>query len=106
MNEESLNGTMLSTKTYLDNVQLVKKETLSTTNFTQNKVAIYPNPATDFITLSNLNKSQNYTVYNVLGKKVLSGTANKNQQINTQNLTNGLYFLQLEQGNTVKFIKE
>ncbi len=83
-------------------------EVLSTNNFEveQNKVKIFPNPSSHFIQFKGLSKTENYNLHNILGKRINKGTISNNEQIDIQNLTNGIYFLKFENGNTIKFIKE
>ncbi|WP_082331956.1 T9SS type A sorting domain-containing protein [Mangrovimonas xylaniphaga] len=71
-------------------------------------ISIYPNPSSDYIKVSNLSNREDYSIYDILGKKVLSGTVSKSEAINIQNIPNGLYFVQFENNNklTLKFIKE
>jgi hypothetical protein len=71
-----------------------------------NDLSIFPNPSTDFIQISGLTKAENYKVYNVLGEEVNNGIISDNEKINVINLTNGLYFLKFENGNTLKFLKD
>ena len=78
---------------------------LSTTDFNFNKIKIYPNPTSEFIQISGLTKTENYTVYNVVGTKISKGTISVDEKIDIQNLTNGIYFFKLEKVN-FKFIKE
>ena len=67
---------------------------------------LYPSPSSDFIQVSGLTATENYSIYNVLGNKVGSGAIFDNKKIEVANLSNGIYFLKLEKGNTIKFIKE
>mgnify|MGYP003574909942 CR=1 FL=1 len=82
--------------------------TLSTDKFNGTAAAIklYPNPSSDFIQISALTKTENYTIYNVSGSEVKSGSIDSNTKINIQSLTNGAYFLKLNSGNAIKFIKK
>lgn len=41
-----------------------------------------------------------------VGQEVIKGSINNDEQIDIRNFTNGLYFLKLENGNSIKFIKE
>ena len=68
-------------------------------------VAIYPNPAKDFVTVFSKNISPNITllIKNVLGRTVLEKTLTNNSSatitISTNRLSNGSYFLQvIEEG--------
>ena len=72
----------------------------------ENKFSLFPNPSSDYITVSNLKSTESYLIVNQLGQKVKKGIISNNQQIDIRNFTNGLYFLKLENGNTIKFIKE
>jgi len=70
------------------------------------KFVLYPNPATTFINISGLTKEEKYVIYNVLGEKVIDGTISDNDKIDIQNMTNGLYFLKIENQNAFQFIKQ
>ena len=80
--------------------------TLVVENFQFDIIKVYPNPASDVITITGLKETNNFSIYNVLGFKVNGGNLSGNENINIEDLTNGLYFLKFENGNTIKFIKE
>jgi hypothetical protein len=75
---------------------IVKSKTISS-------VSLYPNPSSDFSTLSfNLETQENIQIHivNVLGEEVFNYNAQLNAgfnkvEINTSNLENGVYFVQL-----------
>jgi hypothetical protein len=77
--------------------------------------SIYPNPTTDILNIalsSSKEGNYTYTVLNQLGQTILSGDlmlANgKPASINTQEISNGVYFLKITNGNqsqTIQFIK-
>ncbi|KGL59020.1 T9SS type A sorting domain-containing protein [Polaribacter sp. Hel1_85] len=71
-----------------------------------NKLKLFPNPSSDFIQVSGLTATANYSIYNILGAEVRSGSVSENNKIEVANLINGLYFLKLESGNTIKFVKK
>lgn len=76
--------------------------TLSVASLQVNTFNVYPNPSnTGFVNIvSKTNEAINVTVFNVLGKQVLSQTLNNNQ-LNISKLNNGVYILQISQnGNT------
>ncbi|MEO9571546.1 MAG: T9SS type A sorting domain-containing protein [Polaribacter sp.] len=73
---------------------------------TVSNIRVYPNPASDFIQVSGLATTVDYTIYSVLGSEVGSGTIFKNEKIQISNLINGIYFLKLANGNMLKFIKK
>lgn len=67
---------------------------------------IYPNPSTDILMIKNVT-ANDYSIYNVDGKIVSSGTVTNNE-ITVSNLEKGNYFVQLTTSNGVyqtKFIK-
>ena len=76
------------------------------------EVEIYPNPFSDFITIKSEINSQNhsYSVFNILGEEVVSGTVQNNNQsqINLKKLNKGIYFIRVSDGGnfvTRKIIK-
>ena len=80
---------------------------LSTTESENSQsVKIYPNPVQDYLNISGLTNSQNYSIINAAGQKVMNGTVSKDEKIDAQKLSSGLYFLLLESGNKIKFIKK
>lgn len=70
------------------------------------KKTIYPNPSSRSIKIQGIYKEQTYKIYNLIGAEVLRGSINFNENIEIHNLKKGLYFLKLENGNTIKFIKK
>ena len=77
---------------------------LNDINFNDSVVA-FPNPSSDFIRISGLNETINYSIYNILGKRIKDGVINANQKINIQDFSKGLYFIKLDTGKTLKFTK-
>jgi len=74
---------------------------------TSNKVSIYPNPAQDVLNIS-ATGFDNVEIVNFLGQVVYQNQVTNNSfQINTADLTDGVYFVRLIGENTVtkKFIK-
>jgi hypothetical protein len=70
------------------------------------KIKTYPNPSTNYISLSGLMETKNYIIYNMTGKELTRGSVSFNNQIDVRFLTNGLYLLKLENFEVIKFIKE
>ena len=94
----------ISPSAYMPNITC---PTLSTNSFNlDNTINVSPNPTTGYITVSGLHKAEKYSIYNVLGKEVLKGEASENKPINVQSLTEGMYFLKLEDSKVIKFIKK
>jgi hypothetical protein len=66
---------------------------------------MYPNPTNDFIKITRLTTEQHYIITNVLGENVQSGEVSQNENINVKNLQNGVYFVKLTNGATLKLLK-
>lgn len=74
---------------------------------TDNKISIYPNPATDVIHIKNTH-ADHYTILDLAGRVILKGVP-VNERINIQPLTPGNYILQLHTKDNIqnlKFIKK
>jgi hypothetical protein len=55
---------------------------------------VYPNPASDFISLSNEEAVQQMVIYNFGGRQVLTFTASKGQRYDISGLPDGMYLVQ------------
>lgn len=78
------------------NELLVSDATLGLDTNTVLDFKIYPNPASDIITIeSNNTELTSIAVYDILGKEVLSQKELKNNRIDVSNLNNGVYFLKI-----------
>ncbi|WP_010177317.1 LamG-like jellyroll fold domain-containing protein [Aquimarina agarilytica] len=83
--------------------------TLSIDDFdlTGARVELFPNPAKNFIKVSNLNTSGQFKIYNLLGQPVKQGSIDNNQTIDISNLIKGLYLLKFKNdAKTLRFAKE
>ena len=70
-------------------------------------VDVYPNPASDFITISNVPEGFNYTIYNTVGNILTTGTDTESIDVST--LNSGIYFIELNgngQKARVSFVKQ
>ena len=77
------------------------------------QIITYPNPARDFIIIDWIDmekESSNISIYDISGRQVnyIQGIKSPNLSIDISQLSNGLYFLELENQttHTIKFIKE
>jgi len=70
------------------------------------RIKIFPNPSSEYISILGLNKTTNYKIYNTLGYEVESGKTNKNDRIDIKNFSNGLYFFKIENSVNIKFVKK
>lgn len=64
---------------------------------------IYPNPANDFVTITNLPKGATVNILDVTGKVVYSSSTTNEQTstINTADFTNGIYLISVENKGTI-----
>jgi surface protein len=72
----------------------------------QLNISIYPNPTNDKLFIQGLYSSSRVSIYNVLGKLVLSQTISK--EIDVKQLSKGIYILKIideQKETTRKFIK-
>ncbi|SFH76633.1 T9SS type A sorting domain-containing protein [Halpernia frigidisoli] len=70
------------------------------------KIKLYPNPSNDYIQITGLNKSEQYKIINSIGAEIKGATMSDNGTIKIRNLSNGVYFLKFDNGETQKFIKK
>lgn len=70
------------------------------------KISLYPSPSNDFIQLDGITKTEKITIHNISGVQVFEKNVEANEKLNIQGLSNGLYFLKLENGNILKFVKK
>lgn len=69
-------------------------------------LSVYPNPAAEFIKVSGLSKTQKYSIYTVAGNQSIEGHISEKENIDIHHLVSGMYFLKLENGKSVQFIKK
>ncbi|WP_051907784.1 LamG-like jellyroll fold domain-containing protein [Flavimarina sp. Hel_I_48] len=82
------------------------KEVLGLPTVNKNiELHLFPNPATNSIQVSGLEKAAQYKIYNLLGRQVMNGSIVKNKEVDLQSLNKGIYFFSLDTGNTIKFMK-
>lgn len=95
---------------YIDDINITGVATGITENELENSLNVYPNPATDNTTVSfSLTESDNVSVVlvNTLGQAVISenlgtmSTGNQSYLLNTESLSNGLYFVNVQVGKNV-----
>ncbi|WP_157208982.1 T9SS type A sorting domain-containing protein [Mariniflexile maritimum] len=89
---------------YIDDLAQSTTATLSSKDFKIKNVAVYPNPANDNISISGDNAIKSVSVFDILGKEVL--TFKKHTNLNISDLTAGIYILKTDKGSVSKFIKK
>ena len=73
----------------------------------ENKVSVYPNPTSDFVKVLNVNEGSIVTLFDLGGRVMMQTKANGNEvTLNMNNLTAGMYILQVNNGKGVRIIKK
>ena len=67
----------------------------STIEPTEIKITIYPNPASDFIQISNHEDVSQIIVFNLVGRKMKTFEVQGDEKYNISNLPKGMYLVQL-----------
>lgn len=79
-------------------------------NLNESNFLIYPNPSNNYINVETNLKDYSLSVFDVMGKLIYKEKTPQNKtRINISNFSNGIYFLQLANGDKIiskKFIKE
>jgi uncharacterized delta-60 repeat protein len=84
---------------------------ISANDLTLNGIKLYPNPVTDILHITGINKESTISIFNTEGKLVTQTTsANQTYNFNTKQLPAGVYYLQVTSENkkavTLKFVKQ
>lgn len=88
--------------------ELVLVDQAGITSFETDMIAVYPNPTTDFITVT-FEGEFNYTLFTMNGAMLLNGVAVDSEYISMGTLSNGEYLLQIVsngQSQILKIIKQ
>lgn len=102
-------NTLISRSSYFTN-----NASLSTESFSLTDITLYPNPSKNYFTIdvpNGIERSGKMEIYNTLGQRVMAKaiSSDADLNVNVSNLTNGVYFLNLNLGDstkTLQFIKE
>lgn len=93
--------------TISDFFKIKKYDTLSPSDFTQEKFSIFPNPATSYVYIKSSSEPiQTIEMYSVLGQKVYSKEFKKLKEVQlpVDSFKNGLYLLKINNSFTRKLI--
>ncbi|MCF8219228.1 MAG: T9SS type A sorting domain-containing protein [Bacteroidales bacterium] len=72
----------------------------------QNKeIALFPNPASDFIRIEGMDKSARVFIHDVTGRRVIDIDEYKGEKIDLLNLEPGIYFVKIDNLSPMKIIK-
>ncbi len=105
-----ISGNPVGTGTlFIDNVYF-SDVALTNNTFANNTLKIYPNPASNSITLENESTIESVNIYNVIGQEVKVASPNANSiTLDISNLETGIYIIKsVSEGktNTTKFVKK
>jgi Secretion system C-terminal sorting domain len=104
-------GNPVATYFGIDNVVLPKqsKPALSAKQFEKTPFTVYPNPAKNEVSVSNIQGEFSYNIYDVAGKITKSSTKQASNTINISDLNAGVYFMEITNSDnrksTTKLIK-
>jgi sugar lactone lactonase YvrE len=95
---------------FTDQQSRIRKLTPSTISaisvFSQYKdISVYPNPATNSLTITNITSPTTISFYDTIGKLIIEKHTEGNMTIDTSTLTHGFYFLVTEDRNGKAFSK-
>lgn len=80
---------------------------VSNENFDKSSVKIFPNPTTDYFTITENPYVKSIQIFNVLGKQMATIPYQNGDGINISNFPNGLYLVRLQDddGNVLKITR-
>jgi hypothetical protein len=81
----------------IDNIKVFTESPMGIETEDSNEISFYPNPAKEYLTISGLDETVTYSISDINGKLIQSGTTF--DKINVENITEGFYFLTI--GNTI-----
>ncbi|MBP8034506.1 MAG: T9SS type A sorting domain-containing protein [Bacteroidia bacterium] len=88
----------------LNSIFFIKEITTQVSEEKLDNTSLYPNPATTYFNLNNLAEGTSVNVMDVTGNVVISNSvidADKTMTIETSNLSNGIYIIQLKNNGAV-----
>lgn len=97
-------GNPVATYFGIDNVKLPKqsKPALSAKQFDKSSIALYPNPANNEVTISNIQGDFSYKIIDVTGKIAKSENKQTSSTINISDLKSGVYFIDVTNAENIK----
>lgn len=98
---ESFDGSDEDYILYQIDLNLLGTDSFTATN---QKMMVYPNPSTSVVSIANYTEGSPFTIYSIEGKMITAGIYNGAIDINGLNA--GMYFIQLENGTSLKILKQ
>lgn len=87
---------------------VLSESTTSSIDLEKESISIYPNPASEFISISGNSLEYEYSIYNIQGRLVSQSILKENSNVDISNFESGLYFINIQNESKVttkKFIK-
>ncbi len=103
-NASGLNSTAKSSNGVQILTPKMQSSTTETNDFNLNKqdVNIYPNPVTDILHLTGIEKGSIYNIIDIRGQSIKNEKLDNNLNVDVSDLPNGVYFIQLTQNDCKK----
>jgi uncharacterized protein YjdB len=107
------NGTVTVTATAVDasgtkgtkEIKITHQSPTAAIENSASLLAVFPNPASDYIQLKNMNSNSVVSVFNMTGQLVISKNVNVDSKIDISSLKNGIYTVRIENKENVQTIK-
>ena len=93
----------------INDLMLLKKSLDNVDDDFTNSITVYPNPASNFIKISNNFLNANYSIFSTLGQKLKIGKIDGTNNINISDLSAGNYILKIRFENAIytkKIVKQ
>lgn len=101
------NGTLTNFGLNGNNSNWGTDDDLSSANFNENTLKVYPNPTNAFLNISGIANEGNLQIIDNLGRVVSEQTTTgDNLQINVSLLKSGMYFVKIENAQLIRFVKK
>lgn len=81
-------------------------ENLSVADNELPEVKLFPNPSSQFLNVTGITASTPYTILDMSGKRIQAGFINSDTSIDINALASGVYFINVSEIATLRFIKE
>ncbi|GAB4132053.1 MAG: hypothetical protein Fur0041_03030 [Bacteroidia bacterium] len=95
---DDINTNLIGNELKIDKLEFIYQTTSIEDNKTKAAVSVYPNPSSDVINVQNVSSNASYVICDALGNTVAKGQFSTGC-INVSALAQGMYFLQVFEGN-------
>ena len=88
-----INETENGFKLYLDNIRVEMEDPVGLNDAVKASINVFPNPTSEFVTVTGIDNIRTISIYSLDGKKVLNSNENK---ISLQSLASGKYMIEVQ----------